>query len=60
MDTSGWGAPHVLTYAASARMMTDWAEMMGIESVHLGAETRSDELKSRLELADVLWKLRGL
>jgi len=54
------GAHHtVLTYAASARMMADWAEITGIECVHLGADTRSDELKSRLELADMLWKLKG-
>ncbi len=39
---------------------TDWADIMGIESVHLAADTRSDELKGRLELADVLWKLRSL
>jgi L-arabinose isomerase len=55
------GAHHtVLTYAATARMLMDWADIMGIESVHLAAETRSEDLKGRLDLADVLWKLRSL
>ena len=55
------GAHHtVLTYAATARMMTDWAEMVGVESVHLDADTRSDDLKDRLQLADVLWKLKDV
>jgi L-arabinose isomerase len=55
------GAHHtVLTYAATARMLKDWADVMGIEFVHLAADTRSDELKSRLEFADLLWKLRDI
>jgi L-arabinose isomerase len=55
------GAHHtVLTYAASAQMLKDWADIMGIECVHLTEATQSDELKTRLELSDVLWKLRGI
>ena len=55
------GAHHtVLTYAASAQMLEDWAEIMGIEFVHLTAETRADELKTRLALSDMLWRLRDL
>ncbi len=55
------GAHHtVLTYAATPAMLRDWADIMGIEFVHLSADTRSEDLKDRLELADVLWKLRGL
>jgi L-arabinose isomerase len=55
------GAHHtVLTYAASAQMLKDWADIMGIEFVHLSAATHSDELKTRLELSDALWKLRDI
>ena len=55
------GAHHtVLTYAASAQMLEDWADIMGIEFVHLTAETRADELKTRLALSDMLWRLRSL
>ena len=55
------GAHHtVLTYAASAQMLEDWADIMGIEFVHLTAETRVDELKTRLALSDTLWRLRSL
>ena len=34
--------------------------IMGIEFVHLTAETRADELKTRLALSDMLWRLRSL
>ena len=55
------GAHHtVMTYAASAQMLADWADIMGIEFVHLTAETRADELKTRLALSDTLWRLRSL
>jgi L-arabinose isomerase len=55
------GAHHtVLTYAAGAQMLKDWADIMGVEVVHLTAETRADELKGRLELSDMLWKLKEL
>jgi L-arabinose isomerase len=55
------GAHHtVLTYAAGAQMFKDWADIMGVEVVHLTAETRAEELKDRLELADMLWKLRDI
>jgi L-arabinose isomerase len=55
------GAHHtVLSYDASAMMLSDWADIMGVEFVHLDANTRSDELKTRLEMADVLWKLKAL
>ncbi len=55
------GAHHtVLTYAAGAQTLEDWADIMGVEFVHLTAETRADELKTRLAVSDTLWKLRDL
>jgi len=52
------GAHHtVLSYAASAQMLADWAEMMKIEFVHITKETTVDSFKQQLFLADVAWKL---
>lgn len=53
------GAHHtVLTYAATAEMMADWAEMMDIEFVHITKETTIEGLKQQLFLADLAWKLK--
>jgi L-arabinose isomerase len=52
------GAHHtVLSYAANAQMLADWAEMMKIEFVHITKDTTVDALKQQLFLADVAWKL---
>jgi L-arabinose isomerase len=53
------GAHHtVFTYAATAEMMEDWAEMMGIEYVHISKDTTVEGLKQQLFMADLAWKLR--
>ncbi len=55
------GAHHtVLTFAGTAEMMEDWAEMMGIEYVHISEKTTVESLKNQLFLADLAWKLRSL
>ncbi len=52
------GAHHtVLTFAATAEMMEDWAEMMGIEFVHITKETTVENFKQKLFLNDLVWKL---
>lgn len=52
------GAHHtVLSYAATAQMMEDWAEMMGIEYVHITKDTTIPAFKQELFLADMAWKL---
>lgn len=52
------GAHHtVFTYAATAQMMEDFAEMMGIEFVHITKETTIEGLKQQLFLADLAWNL---
>lgn len=52
------GAHHtVLTYDATAAMLEDWAEMMGIEFVHLTEKTTTGDLKKELRVNDLLWKL---
>ncbi len=55
------GAHHtVLTFAGTAEMLEDWAEMMGIEYVHISETTTVETLKNQLFLADLAWKLRSL
>ncbi len=53
------GAHHtVFSYDVTAEMMEDWAEIMGIEYVHIGRETTAQGLKQQLFLNDLAWKLR--
>ena len=53
------GAHHtVLSYDADADMYEDFAEMMGIEFVHLNGDTDISDLKLQLMLSDFAWKLR--
>ena len=53
------GAHHsVLSYDATAEMMRDWAELMGIEFVHIDKDTTVEGLKNQLFLMDLAWKLR--
>ncbi len=53
------GAHHtVLSYDATAEMLEDWAEMFGMEFVHIGAGTTIESFKKDLFLADLAWKLR--
>ena len=54
------GAHHtVMSYAATAQMLADWAEMMQIECVHIGKDTTVESFKQELFLADLAWKLRS-
>lgn len=53
------GAHHtVFSYAATAEMMEDWAEMMDIEFVHITKDTTIEGLKHDLFLSDIAWKLK--
>ena len=53
------GAHHtVLSYDVSAEMMKDFANMMGIEFVHITKETTVEALEDKLLVADLIWKLR--
>lgn len=52
------GAHHtVLSYTITADQMQDFAEMMGIEFVHINKDTTVNELKQLLFLQDIAWKL---
>ena len=53
------GAHHtVLSYDVSAEQMKDFANMMGIEFVHINAGTTVEALEEKLMVADLLWKLK--
>ena len=52
------GAHHtVLSYDITAEMMHDWANMMGIEYVHIGKETTVESLEKELRWNDIAYKL---
>ena len=52
------GAHHsVLSYTLTAQHMQDFAEIMGIEFVHINKETKVNEFKQMLFLQDIAWKI---
>lgn len=53
------GAHHtVLSYDATPEMLEDFAEMAGIEYVHISKNTTVEALKQQLFFADIAWKLQ--
>ena len=51
------GAHHtVLSFDADAQMLADWAELMGIEFVHIGKDTTYEGLKQQLALGELIRK----
>jgi L-arabinose isomerase len=53
------GAHHtVLSYDVSAEQMKDFANMLGIEFVHIDKSTTVDALEKELFLNDIAWKLK--
>ncbi len=54
------GAHHtVMSYAADAQMLADWAEMMQIEFVHITKDTTVESFKQELFLSDLAWKMKA-
>ena len=52
------GAHHtVLSYDVTAEQMRQWANMMGIEFVHIGRDSTPEKLEDELFLKDLAWKL---
>ncbi len=55
------GAHHtVLSTSVTAEMMKDWAEIMGIECVHITGDTTVEAFKKELFYNDIAWKLKGI
>lgn len=53
------GAHHsVISYGLTAEELRDFAEIMDIEFIHIGAHTDINELKKELTWNDVVWKLK--
>ena len=53
------GAHHsVLSYSLTVEEMRDWAEIMEIEFIHIGAHTQIHELRKELTWNDIIWKLK--
>jgi len=53
------GAHHtVFSYTITAEQMQDWAEIMGIEYIHISKDTTIEGLKQLLFLQDIAWKLK--
>ncbi len=54
------GAHHtVLSYDLTAEMIEDWANLMGIEFVHISSSTTIESLKKDLFLFDLAWRLNA-
>ena len=58
--TKAWiyagGAHHsVLSYSLNAQIMRDFAEIAGLEFVHIGKDTEIKSFRQSLLLADKLW-----
>ena len=54
------GAHHsVISYDLDAETLSDFAEIMNIEFIHIGEETRISELRKELTWNDLIWKLKG-
>ena len=55
------GAHHtVLSYDVTAEQMKDWANIMGIEFVHIGRDTTVEGLEKELFWNDIAWKLKAI
>ena len=53
------GVAELSTYDVTADQMKDWANMMGIEFVHITKDTTVESLEQQLFLNDLAWKLKG-
>ncbi|MCD4752337.1 MAG: L-arabinose isomerase [Anaerolineaceae bacterium] len=57
--TAGGAHHSIMTYALTAEHMRDFAEMVGIEFVHIHAASTVNELKDKLNMNDLIWQLKG-
>lgn len=52
---SGGTHHSVISYDLSAENMKDFAEIMGMECIHIGKDTTIDDLRLKLKLGDILY-----
>ncbi len=53
---SGGTHHSIISYDLTAENMKDFAEIMGIECIHINKETTIDELRINLKLGDLIWE----
>lgn len=46
----------VISYDLTAENMKDFAEIMGMECIHIGKDTTIDDLRLKLKLGDLIWR----
>jgi L-arabinose isomerase len=56
--TAGGAHHSVISFSVTAEQLSDWADMMGIEFVHIKENIDLDQLKHNLMIADLVWKLK--
>ena len=56
--TAGGAHHSVLSYDVTADMMRDFARMLDIEFVHIGADSTQEKLEEELLVKDLIWKLK--
>ena len=52
------GDTSTIAYKAITEMMKDFANMLGIEFVHISKDTTVESLEEKLLVADLVWKLK--
>jgi L-arabinose isomerase len=52
---SGGTHHSVISYDLNAEMMRDFAEIMGLEFIHINSNTTIPELRDKLALGDIVW-----
>ncbi len=61
--TKAWiyagGAHHsVMSFSLNAEVMRNFAEMLDIEFVHIGKDTKLEDLKRDLMISDIIYKMK--
>ena len=56
--TAGGAHHSVLSYDVTAEQMKDWAALMGIEYIQIGAGTTVEQVEQQLFWNDLAWKLK--
>lgn len=56
--TAGGAHHSVISFSVTAEQLRDWADMMGIEFVHIKENIDLDQFKHDLMISDLVWKLK--
>ena len=53
---AGGGHHTVLAYDLDQEILRDWARIMGVEYLRIGAETTAEAFEERLRLSETAWR----